>query len=282
MTLAPEIVSLTGTHCRHVEVVVEVVVVPSKKDGSELAGGAIADLLNRKPTAVLGLATGSTPLGVYDDLVRRYEAGEVSFAQAKGFALDEYVGLPPNHPESYRAVIKREIAERVDFAPDSVHGPDGWASDIPAACAAYEEAIVAAGGIDLQILGVGTDGHIGFNEPISSLASLTRIKTLTEQTREDNARFFDDDLAQVPTHVLTQGVGTILRAGHLVLLAWGENKAAAVRDTVEGPVTSMIPSTALQLHPHATVVVDEAAASALANRDHYKWTYANKPAWQGL
>lgn len=260
----------------------EVVVVPTKKDGSELVGGAIAELLTRNPEAVLGLATGSTPLGVYDDLVRRHNDDGLSFAQAKGFALDEYLGLPAGHPESYRAVIQREIADRVDFAAGSVHGPDGWAADIAAACTDYEEAIDAAGGIDLQILGVGTDGHIGFNEPISSLASLTRIKTLTEQTREDNARFFDDDLAQVPTHVLTQGVGTILRARHLVLLAWGENKAEAIQATVEGPVTSMVPSTALQLHPHATVVVDEAAASLLGDREHYKWTYANKPAWQGV
>ncbi len=260
----------------------EVVVVQSKNDGSELVGGAIADLLTRKPTAVLGLATGSTPLGVYDDLARRHNDEGLTFSQAKGFALDEYVGLPADHPESYRAVIKREIADRVDFAPDSVHGPDGWATDIPAACAAYEDAIRTAGGIDLQILGVGTDGHIGFNEPVSSLASSTRIKTLTEQTRKDNARFFDNDLSQVPTHVLTQGVGTILRAQHLVLLAWGESKAEAIRATVEGPITSMIPSTALQLHEHATIVVDEGAASLLANREHYKWTYANKPAWQGI
>ncbi len=260
----------------------EVVVVDSKAEGSEIAGGAIAKLLTEKPSAVLGLATGSTPLGVYDDLVRRYENDGLSFAQAKGFALDEYVGLPDDDPESYRAVIKREIADRVDFAPGSVHGPDGWSDNIPAACVAYEKAINAAGGIDLQILGVGSDGHIGFNEPVSSLASLTRIKTLTEQTREDNARFFDDDLARVPTHVLTQGVGTILRARHLVLLAWGEGKAEAIRATVEGPVTSMVPSTALQLHPHATVIVDEGAASKLADREHYKWTYANKPSWQGI
>ncbi len=260
----------------------EVVIVPSAEDGGRLVGGAIADLLTGNPAAVLGLATGSTPLPLYDDLVRRHTEDGLSFAKATGFALDEYVGLPDNHPESYRAVIKREIADRVDFQPSSVHGPDGWSSDIKAASIAYDDAIAAAGGIDLQILGVGTDGHIGFNEPISSLASPTRIKTLTDQTREDNARFFDDDLSQVPTHVLTQGVGTILRARHLVLLAWGANKAEAIRATVEGPVTSMIPSTALQLHPHATIVCDEAAASELANAAHYKWTYEHKPAWQGL
>ncbi len=260
----------------------EVVIVDSPEVGSALAGGAIAELLSGAPAAVLGLATGSTPLGVYDDLVRRYELGEVSFAAARGFALDEYVGLPPDHPESYRAVLQREIAGRVDFAPGAVQSPDGWAADLPAACAEYERAIDEAGGIDLQILGVGTDGHIGFNEPTSSLASLTRVKTLTATTRADNARFFGDDVDAVPTHVLTQGVGTIRRAGHLILLAWGAGKAEAVAATVEGPVTSMVPSSALQLHPHATVIVDEAAAADLRLADYYRYVYANKPAWQGL
>jgi len=260
----------------------EVVIVPEARAGAELVAGAIATLVNSKPAAVLGLATGSTPLPVYDDVVRRYEAGEVSFSQAGGFALDEYVGLPPDHPESYRAVLEREIAGRVDFAPGAVRSPDGWAQNIETACAEYEQAISDAGGIDLQLLGVGTDGHIGFNEPTSSLASPTRIKTLTLQTREDNARFFDDDLQAVPTHVLTQGVGTILRARHLVLLAWGANKAEAVAATVEGPVTSMVPSSALQLHPHATVIVDEAAAADLRLADYYRHVYDGKPAWQGI
>ncbi|MFI0431748.1 MAG: glucosamine-6-phosphate deaminase [Candidatus Nanopelagicales bacterium] len=260
----------------------EVVIAESPEAGCALAAGAIAELLGQKPQAVLGLATGSTPLGVYDDLVRRYELGEVSFAGARGFALDEYVGLPTEHPESYRAVLQREIVGRVDFAPGAVQSPDGWASHLPAACADYERAIDDAGGIDLQILGVGTDGHIGFNEPTSSLASLTRVKTLTSVTRADNARFFGDDVDAVPTHVLTQGVGTIRRARHLVLLAWGEGKADAVAATVEGPVTSLVPSSALQLHPHATVVVDEAAASTLRLADYYRYVYAGKPGWQGL
>jgi glucosamine-6-phosphate deaminase len=260
----------------------EVVIVESQEAGSQIVAEAIAALVRNKPTAVLGLATGSTPLGVYDDLVQLHNSEGLSFADASGFALDEYVGLPPEHPESYRAVLLREFASRVDLPPDSLRTPDGWAADIPAACAAYEEAIVAAGGVDLQLLGVGTDGHIGFNEPTSSLASLTRVKTLTEQTRVDNARFFDDDVAAVPTHVLTQGVGTILRARQLVLLAWGEGKAEAVAATVEGPVTSMVPSSALQLHPHATVVVDEAAASGLRLADYYRMVYAGKPDWQGI
>jgi len=259
----------------------EVVIVDSPAEGAVLVGQAIAEVIARRSVPVLGLATGSTPSGVYDDLVRRHRAG-LSFATCRGFALDEYVGLPPEHPESYRAVLQRELGSRVDFAPGAIASPNGWADDIPAACAAYEQAIADAGGIDLQLLGVGTDGHIGFNEPTSSLASATRIKTLTAQTRADNARFFAGDLDAVPTHVLTQGVGTILRARHLVLLAWGAGKADAVAATVEGPVTAMVPSSALQLHPHATVVVDTPAAAHLRLRDYYQSVYAGKPSWQGI
>ena len=260
----------------------EVVIVSSPEEGARLAADAISSLIQAKPNCVLGLATGSTPLPVYDDLVRRYQEGSLSFAQCRGFALDEYVGLPPDHPESYKAVLDREIVGRVDFAPGAVRAPDGWAPDIPQACREYDEAIEAVGGIDLQILGVGTDGHIGFNEPTSSLASPTRIKTLTQQTREDNARFFANDLDAVPTHVVTQGVGTILRAQHLVLLAWGANKAAAVAATVEGPVSAMVPSSALQLHPHATVIVDQDAAGDLTLLDYYQQVFNGKPSWQGI
>lgn len=260
----------------------EVVVVDSVEQGAALVGEAIARLLADKPDPVLGLATGSTPLPVYDDLVVRHTRDGLSFARARGFALDEYVGLPRDHPETYRAVLQREIVGRVDFAPDAVRTPNGWADDIPAACAEYESAITTAGGVDLQLLGVGSDGHIGFNEPTSSLASPTRIKTLTRQTRVDNARFFGGDIDAVPHHVLTQGVGTILRARHLVLLAWGDGKAGAVAATVEGPVTSLVPSSALQLHPHSTVVVDQAAAGNLRLRDYYREVYAGKPSWQSL
>jgi glucosamine-6-phosphate deaminase len=162
-----------------------------------------------------------------------------------------------------------------------VHTPDGAAADIPAECQAYEDTMKAAGGVDLQILGVGTDGHIGFNEPGSSLASRTRIKTLIEQTRRDNARFFGS-LADVPHHVLTQGLGTILEARHVVLVATGAQKSRAVRDFVEGAVSAICPASVLQFHPHATVLVDEAAASSLRLADFYRHTYDHKPAWQGL
>lgn len=243
-------------------------------------GQAIQSLIEADPRAVLGLATGSTPLPLYDNLVERHAAG-LSFANVQGFALDEYVGLPPGHPESYRRVLQREFTDRVDFDEAALHTPDGWAEDLQQACDEYEHDIREAG-VDLQILGVGTDGHIGFNEPTSSLASPTRVKTLTEQTRQDNCRFFGDDINQVPRHVITQGVGTILRAKHLVLLAWGSNKAHAVAATVEGPVSSMVPSSALQLHPHATIVVDEPAAEQLQMSDYYRFVFENKPAWQGL
>jgi glucosamine-6-phosphate deaminase len=230
---------------------------------------------------VLGLATGSSPLAVYRDLAGRHAAGGLSVAGAVAFLLDEYVGLPAGHPQSYRSFIARELEAHLDFASGAIRGPNVHADDLLAACDAYEAAIRAAGGVDVQLLGIGTDGHIGFNEPGSSLASRTRIKTLTDQTRTDNARFFAA-LDEVPRHVVTQGVGTILDARHLVLLAFGLAKAEAVQAAVEGPVMAMVPASALQLHPHATVVVDEAAASRLRLADYYRETWSHKPPWQGL
>lgn len=258
----------------------EVVIAPAD-ELARLAADAVEGLLRADPETVLGLATGSSPLAVYDELARRHKDG-LSFARARAFMLDEYVGLSADHPERYRNVIEKEIASRVDLAPGAVQGPDGLADDLPAACAAYEQAIADAGGVDLQILGIGTDGHIAFNEPGSSLASRTRIKTLTRQTREDNARFFGGSVEQVPRHCLTQGLATIMSARHLVLLATGRAKAEAVHQLVEGPVSAMWPATIMQLHPHATVLVDDAAASRLQLGDYYRQTYADKPAWQGL
>lgn len=260
----------------------EVVILKDSAEIGAVAADSIEALLKRKPDAVLGLATGSSPLAIYDELAARCDAGRVSFKKARGFTLDEYVGLPADHPERYRNVIDSVFVSRVDFAPGAVQGPDGSASDIPAACAQYEEAIRAAGGIDLQILGIGTDGHIAFNEPGSSLASRTRIKTLTQQTRMDNARFFGDDIDAVPTHCLTQGLGTIMEARHLVLVATGRNKAEAVHHLVEGAVSAMWPATIMQHHPHATVLIDDAAARRLQLADYYRETYLTKPGWQGI
>ncbi|SDT39532.1 glucosamine-6-phosphate deaminase [Pseudarthrobacter equi] len=258
----------------------EVVILGGSRPIGKLAADAIEELLRRKPDAVLGLATGSSPLPVYEELAARHATG-LDFSRASGFALDEYVGLPDGHPEQYRNVIRREFTDRINIDPANVHSPDGSAADIPAACDAYEAAIAAAGDVDLQLLGVGTDGHIGFNEPGSSFASRTRIKSLIEQTRKDNARFFTS-LADVPHHVITQGLGTIMDARHVILIATGAQKAQAVRDFVEGPVAAICPASVLQFHPHATVLVDEAAASALKLADFYRHTYDNKPSWQGL
>lgn len=259
----------------------EVVIVEDRAAGGRLVADAIVRLLRGNERPVLGLATGGSPMPVYDELAARFARGEVSFAHTRAYALDEYVGLPPDHPESYRAVIRREVVDRLDLPPASAHGPDGNAVDLVAGCQEYDAAVCAAG-VELQLLGVGTDGHVGFNEPGSSLSSRTRIKTLTAQTRRDNARFFGGDVDAVPQHVVTQGIGTILSARHLVLLAWGEQKAEAVARLVEGPVTAMIPASALQLHPHATVVVDGPAAAGLRLADYYRETWAAKPSWQSL
>jgi glucosamine-6-phosphate deaminase len=260
---------------------VEVVIVADATEIGCVVADAVQALLAANPRAVLGLATGSSPLPVYDELVRRCAGGRISFSRATAFLLDEYVGLPAAHPESYRSVIDRTFTGRVDFAPTAVHGPDGTAADVVTACRAYEGAIATAGGVDLQLLGLGRDGHIAFNEPGSSLGSRTRLKTLTSQTVSDNGRFFGpgDD---VPRHVLTQGVGTILDARHLVLIAAGARKAEPLARVVEGPVTAMVPGSALQLHPHVTVVADAAAAAGLTLADYYRAAWAGKPAWQGL
>ena len=259
----------------------EVVILPGGKQIASLVADAVESLLRSKPDAVLGLATGSSPLPVYDELARRHEQAGLDFSRAFGFTLDEYVGLETGHPESYREVIRRDFADRVNIGPGNVLGPDGSAADIPAACRAYEDRIRERGGIDLQLLGLGTDGHIGFNEPGSSLASRTRIKSLIEQTRRDNARFFHS-LEEVPHHVVTQGLGTILESRHAILLATGAQKAQAVHDLVEGPLAAICPASVLQLHPHASIVVDEAAASSLKLADYYRHTFDHKPAWQGL
>ncbi len=257
------------------------VVIGTTAELASLAADAVQAALGHE-APVIGLATGSSPLAVYRELARRHREEGLSFAHAKGFLLDEYVGLPAGHPEGYRAVIQREVVDRLDIPTEAVLGPDGSATDLPAACAAYERAIAEAGGVDVQILGIGTDGHIAFNEPGSSLASRTRVKTLTAQTRRDNARFFGGDVDAVPQHVLTQGLGTILDARHLVLVADGRGKAEAVHQMVEGPVSAMWPGSVLQLHPHVTVLVDEAAAGRLQLAGYYRETWAAKPAWQSL
>ncbi|MGM0698122.1 MAG: glucosamine-6-phosphate deaminase [Actinomycetota bacterium] len=258
------------------------VVIADEYTLAELAADAIEALLRTETAPVIGLATGSSPLRIYDELTTRHKNEGLSFAHAQAFMLDEYVGIADDHPQRYRNVIDAEIATRVDFAEGAVHGPEGSADDLAAASADYEHEIAEAGGIDLQILGIGSDGHIAFNEPGSSLASRTRVKSLTHQTRLDNARFFDGDVEQVPKLCLTQGLGTIMEAKHLVLVATGGNKAEAVHQMVEGPISAMWPATVLQMHPHVTVMLDDAAASRLQLGDYYRHAFENKPEWQSL
>jgi glucosamine-6-phosphate deaminase len=252
----------------------EVVIVPSAIEAGAVAADAISALITEKADAVLGLATGSTPLTTWAALAGR----GLDLTRVRGFALDEYIGLAPGHPESYRAVITREVVEPLGLTPSLVRVP-GDDGPVQGAGERYERAIRDAGGVDLQILGIGRTGHIGFNEPGSSLASLTRVKTLTEKTRADNARYFDS-IDDVPTHCLTQGLGTIVRARHLVLLAFGSAKAPAVAAAIEGPVSASVPGSVIQLHPHVTVVLDEEAASALSNADYYRHAWANRFGWE--
>ncbi len=253
----------------------EIIIQPTAEAATSVAARLIARLLREKPAAVLGLATGSTPLLLYRELI----ALKLDWRQVTTFNLDEYVGLEVAHPQSYHSFMWENLFRHTNIAKKNVHIPDGLAKDVPKCCAKYEKQIVAAGGIDLQVLGIGTDGHIGFNELSSSLASRTRIKTLTPQTRRDNARFFGSE-AQVPHHCITMGIGTIMEARHNLLLAFGKGKARAIAGAVEGPVTAMNPASTLQLHPHATFCLDPAAAAGLKMTDHYQWVYQHKPDWQ--
>lgn len=261
----------------------EIVIVPDADAAAAVVGGILVDTVRSRPDAVLGLATGSSPLGAYRYVIDAIHRGDVSLREATAVLLDEYVGLPPDHAEGYRAFIRREFVDHTDLPRERLFGPDVHVdgAQLPAACAAYEALLRDLGGVDVQLLGIGSDGHIGFNEPGSSLASRTRVKTLTDQTRADNARFFGS-IDAVPRHVVTQGLATILDARHLVLIACGANKAAPIAAAVEGPLTARVPASVLQLHPHATVVVDEAAAAGLELADYYREAYAHKPSWQSL
>src|SRR6476619_2718309 len=254
----------------------EVIICKTYDDLSREAAQAVAEVMNAKPNAVLGMATGSTPLGLYQELVRMHKRGELDFSHVTTFNLDEYVGLPITHPQSYHQFMHENFFRQVNIPPQNIHIPSGTTTNYPAFCAWYEQRIRECGGIDLQILGIGSDGHIAFNEPGSSLSSRTRLKTLAKQTIDDNARFFDhrDD---VPIYAITMGVGTILEAREIVLLANGKKKAEAIAAAVEGPVTSMITASALQLHPSVRVYLGEEAASQLKMREYFDWVQEKKP-----
>jgi len=260
----------------------EVIICPDEEQVGVIGAAKVAQIARQAgPGVVLGVATGSSPLATYRHLAALLEAGKLDLSQATVFALDEYVGLPLDHPESYHETIRRTVTVPLGIDPERVHVPDGSIGDLATAGQRYEDAIAAAGGVDVQILGIGANGHIGFNEPTSSLASRTRVKTLSAKTIADNTRFFAGE-EEVPTLCITQGIGTILEARHAVLVATGAHKAAAIAAIVEGPVTSMWPGSALQLHQHATIVVDETAAEQLTMADYYKRVFAGLPDWQRL
>jgi len=251
----------------------EVVVSRTPEDTARTAADAVLGGLPHdggRPV-VLGLATGSSPLGLYRELGRAVAEGRADFSAAHGFALDEYVGLPPGHPEGYREVLLREVCGVIGLAPERLAVPDGSGADLTtlvAAAATYEARIRDLGGVDVQVLGIGANGHLGFNEPGSALSSRTRVKRLSERTRRDNARFFRG-IDDVPTHCVTQGLGTILAARRLVLVATGDAKADAVAAALEGPLTASVPASVLQWHSETVVCLDEAAAAGLRNRPYY-------------
>src|SRR5882724_3760743 len=230
---------------------------------SRVAARIVAEVLNTKPNAVLGMATGSTPLGLYQELVRLHQEEQLDFARVTTFNLDEYVGLTANHPQSYHYFMHEHFFQHVNIPRQNINIPSGTTSNYPAFCKWYEDRITECGGIDLQILGIGSDGHIAFNEPTSSLSSRTRLFERREA---------------VPVYAITMGVGTILDARKLVLVASGKTTAKAIAQAVEGPVTSMVTASALQLHRDAVVIVDEEAAAGLTMRDYYGFIYAAKPA----
>ncbi len=241
-----------------------VIVKENYDEMSKEAARRVAALIRKKPDAVIGFATGGTPIGLYKELIRMHKEEGLDFSKITTFNLDEYVGLRPEHPESYHYFMWENLFKHINVDPRSVHIPHGMADDIDAFCEWYEQKIKEAGGIDLQILGIGANGHIAFNEPGSSLGSRTRIKTLTEKTRRDNARFFDNDINKVPKYAITMGIGTIMEAHELLLLASGEGKADAIKATVEGPITAMVPATIMQMHRKAVLIVDKEAASKLS------------------
>ncbi len=254
----------------------EVIITKDYAAMSRAAAQIVVEVLNTKPNAVLGMATGSTPMGLYQELVRLHKEEQLDFSRVTTFNLDEYVGLRVNHPQSYHYFMHEHFFKHVNIPPGNINIPSGTTSNYPAFCEWYEQRIAECGGIDLQILGIGSDGHIAFNEPTSSLSSRTRLKTLSKQTIDDNARFFDKR-EDVPVYAITMGVGTILDARKIVLVASGGGKANAVAQAIEGPITSMITASALQWHQDTKFIIDQDAAADLTMRDYYEFIYESKP-----
>jgi glucosamine-6-phosphate deaminase len=257
----------------------EAIIRPTEDSAARLVEQIIAGELRRNPSLVLGLATGRTMEAVYRLLVQNHREQKLDFSLCRTFNLDEYIGLAPGDPHSYRYYMNEHLFSQVNLDLRNTHLPDGMAKNLEAECREYEAKIKRCGGIDLQILGIGKAGHIGFNEPLSALLSRTRVKALSPVTIEQNAEFFGG-ADRVPRRAITMGVGTILDCRRCILLATGASKADIIAKAVEGPLTSMISATALQLHPHCTVVVDEAAAAKLQAADYYRWIFDNEPEWE--
>jgi glucosamine-6-phosphate deaminase len=256
----------------------ELVIQPDAERAAWLVASLIAKALREKPHLVLGLATGRTMERVYGCLVRMHREQDLDFSLCRTFNLDEYIGLPPDNPGSYRYYMDQHLFNHINIDHRNTFLPDGMAKDLKAACHHYEEMIMEFGGIDLQLLGIGSDGHIGFNEPLSALRSRTRDKALTPSTIAVNGTLFSSP-AEMPTRAITMGVGTILDAHAIILLVSGSTKADILAKAVEGPITSMVSASALQLHPQCRVVVDEHAAVKLQAQEYYRWVFANEPDW---
>lgn len=237
------------------------VIIDTPEKIAQLAAERYVELLKAKPDAILGYATGSTPLDLYAELIRLNRAGKISFKHAETFNLDEYVGLDGTHDQSYRYFMDKNLFESIDIDPAKTHVPSGMDTS-EAAASAYDEAIAAAGGIDIQLLGIGNNGHIGFNEPGTPLGSITHMVELTDSTRQANKRFFSS-IDEVPTHAVTMGIKTVMNARSIILMALGKGKAEIIKKTLQGPVTPEVPASVLQLHPFVEVYLDYDAASLL-------------------
>jgi len=257
----------------------EVIIRPTAERAARLTARLVARALRARPALVLGLATGRTMERVYAELVALHQAAGLNFAECTTFNLDEYLGLPADHPWSYHVYMRQLLFSRVNLDPARTHLLDGLAANAAEECTRYERLIHSAGGIDLQLLGLGSDGHIGFNEPLSALRSRTRPKALTPATLAQNAALCGGDPDRMPRRALTMGVGTILEARHCLVLVTGVAKADILARAVEGPLTAMVTASALQLHPHCQVLVDEEAATQLQGQEYYRWIFANEPEW---
>jgi len=255
----------------------DIIICPDYETLSRKAAAVVADLVRTKPEAVLGFATGSSPVGLYKELIRLHNEEGLDFSGVTTFNLDEYCGLAADHPQSYRTFMNDNLFNHINVPMERTHVPSGTDEDWRESCADYERQIEEAGGIDLQVLGIGSDGHIAFNEPGSSLGSRTRRVYLTKQTIKDNSRFFER-AEDVPTSAISMGIGSILEARTCVVVAGGANKAEALAAAVEGPVTAMITASALQWHPDTRVFCDEEAASKLTMREYYDWVAAQREA----